>query len=213
MKKVFTAIVAMMLAVPSFAQYASGGFELDKQNLYYGARMGLSLGMMSGDNDATGMKAGLNLAGIIGLRVSQTSPVFLESGLYYTQRGGKDGDYTMNLKYLEVPIVIKYGVKATDDIALLPFIGPYFSWGIGGKYEYPNQVTDPATGAVLRTETADRSSYDLVNHGDMGLKIGCGAEYDMLYLEVGAQIGIANIADGNGSIHSNAIFANFGINF
>ncbi len=204
MKKFFTAIVAMMLAVPSFAQYASGGFELDKQNLYYGARMGLSLGMMSGDNNATGMKAGLNLAGIIGLRVSQTSPVFLESGLYYTQRGGKDGDYTMNLKYLEVPIVIKYGVKATDDIALLPFIGPYFSWGIGGKYEYLNEVSK---------ETADRSSYDLVNHGDMGMKVGCGLEYDMLYLEIGGQIGIANIADDKGTIHSNALFVNFGVNF
>ena len=38
MKKIFAAIVAMMLAMPSFAQFASGGFELDKQNLYYGAR-------------------------------------------------------------------------------------------------------------------------------------------------------------------------------
>ena len=34
MKKFFTAIVALMLAVPSFAQFASGGFELDKSNLY-----------------------------------------------------------------------------------------------------------------------------------------------------------------------------------
>ena len=46
MKKIFAAIVAMMLAVPSFAQFASGGFELDKQNLYYGARMGLTLASM-----------------------------------------------------------------------------------------------------------------------------------------------------------------------
>ena len=44
MKKFFTAIVAMMLAVPSFAQFSSGGFELDKQNVYWGARMGLALG-------------------------------------------------------------------------------------------------------------------------------------------------------------------------
>lgn len=213
MKKFFTAIVALMLAVPSFAQFASGGFELDKKNLYYGARMGLSMGMMSGDIDATGMKAGLNLAGVIGLRVSEKSPVFLESGLYYTQRGGKKDDYTMNLKYLEVPIVIKYGIKATDDIALLPFIGPYFSWGIGGKYEFPFEVIDNATGNVLRVEEADRSSYDLVNHGDMGMKVGCGLEYDMLYLEIGGQIGIANIADDKGTIHSNALFVNFGVNF
>ena len=141
MKKIFAAIVAMMLAMPSFAQVASGGFELDKQNLYYGARMGLAL---------------------------------------------------------EIPIVIKYGIKASDDIAVLPFLGPYFSYGIGGK---------------IKDDDYEESSYNVVNHGDMGLKLGCGVEYDMLYLEAGYQFGIANIADGKGSIHSNALFINFGVNF
>lgn len=191
----------MMLAVPSFAQFASGGFELDKSNLYYGARMGLTVANMGGDLDL-GAKAGLTLAGVVGLRVSQTSPVFLESGLYYTQRGGKDGDFKMNLKYLELPVVIKYGIKATDDIAVLPFIGPYFSYGIGGKYE-----------TNLLGVKEKHSSFNTVSHWDMGLKIGCGAEYDMLYLEAGYQFGIANIADGDGSIHGNALFVNFGINF
>ncbi len=204
MKKFFTAIVAMMLAVPSFAQFASGGFELDKNNLYYGARMGLNLARMSGDIDHNSMKAGLNLGGVVGLRVSHSSPVFLESGFYYTQRGGKDDDVKMNIKYLEIPIVIKYGIKATDDIALLPFAGPYFSYGIGGR------VKGDFEGGKL-----DFSSFDLVNHGDMGLKVGCGAEYDMLYLEAGYQFGIANIADDDidGTVHGNALFINFGVNF
>lgn len=201
MKKLFTAIVAMMLAVPSMAQFASGGFELDRSNIYYGARMGLTLASMSGDIDnVSGMKPGLTLAGVVGLRVSSSSPVFLESGLYYTQRGGKDGDISMTLKNLEIPVVLKYGIQASDKIAVLPFLGPYFSWGIGGK------LRDDATGS-------EESSYNFVNHGDMGIKVGCGAEYDMLYLEAGYQFGIANIADGKGSIHSNALIINVGVNF
>lgn len=201
MKKLFTAIVAMMLAVPSMAQFASGGFELDRSNIYYGARMGLTLASMSGDIDnVSGMKPGLTLAGVVGLRVSSSSPVFLESGLYYTQRGGKDGDISMTLKNLEIPVVLKYGIQASDKIAVLPFLGPYFSWGIGGK------LRDDATGG-------EESSYNFVNHGDMGIKVGCGAEYDMLYLEAGYQFGVANIADGKGSIHSNALIINVGVNF
>ena len=200
MKKFFAAIVAVMLAVPSMAQYASGGFELDKSNLYYGARMGLTLASMSGDCDATGVKAGLTLAGVVGLRVSHTSPVFLESGFYYTQRGGKKDDVSMTLKNLEIPIVVKYGIKVSDDIALMPFLGPYFSWGVGGRIK--DDKID-----------YDKSSYNVVNHGDMGVKLGCGIEYDMLYLEAGYQIGVANIADGKGTIHSNAFLLNFGINF
>jgi hypothetical protein len=207
MKKIFTAIVAMMLAVPAMAQFASGGFELDKNNVYYGARMGLNLASMSGDVEQNSMKAGLNLGGVIGLRVSSSSPVFLESGLYYTQRGGKDGDNKMTIKYLEVPLVVKYGIKATDDIALLPFAGPYFSYGIGGRVK---------GGKNEDGTKIDFSSFNLVNHGDMGLKIGCGAEYDMLYMEVGYQFGIANIADDDvvdGTVHGNALFINFGVNF
>lgn len=215
MKKFFTAIVALMLAVPSFAQFASGGFELDKQNIYYGARFGLSLGTLSGDtnfeqSDLSGMKAGFTLAGIIGLRLSQSAPVFLESGLYYTQRGGKDGKYTADLNCLEIPILVKYGIKATDDIAILPFIGPYFAFGVGGDLEY--EYKDPGTNIVEKKKEGVYERF--LNRKDMGFKLGCGMEYNMLYLEVAYQLGVTNIADDDDfSIHANQLSINFGVNF
>ena len=208
MKKFFVAIVAMMLAVPSFAQFASGGFELDKQNLYYGARMGLALGSLTGDvewgnMDYSGMRTGFTLAGIIGLRLSETAPVFLESGLYYTQRGGKDGSYTADLNCLEFPVVVKYGIKATDDIALLPFFGPYFALGVGGEVEHSG---------VNGKEKS--STYDFLNRNDIGVKLGCGIEYNLLYAEVAYQFGLHNIADNNdNTIHANQVSVNFGVNF
>jgi len=199
MKKIFTAIVAMLLAVPSFAQFSSGGFELDKNNMYYGARMGLALGSLTGDAEASGWKAGFTLAGIIGLRLSETAPVFLESGLYFTQRGGKDGSYTVDVNCLEIPILVKYGIKATDNIALLPFAGPYFAYGIGGQ---------------MKTDAGKTSSYDLLNRRDMGVKLGCGVEYNLLYAEIAYQFGLVNIADNdNLSIHANQVSVNFGVNF
>jgi len=210
MKKIFTAIVAMMMAVPSFAQFASGGFELDKSNIYYGARFGLAMGSLSGDtkvglNDYSGMKAGITLAGIIGLRLSQTAPVFLESGLYYTQRGGKDGKYTADLNCLEIPILVKYGIQAADNIAVLPFIGPYFAYGIAGETEY--QLPDGS-------KSKERTYKNFLNHNDMGFKLGCGVEYNMLYLEIAYQLGIANIADNDDyTTHANQLSINFGVNF
>ena len=113
----------------------------------------------------------------------------------------------MTIKYLEIPLVVKYGIKATDDIAVLPFAGPYFSYGIGGRVK---------GGKDAHGDKIDFSSFNLVNHGDMGLKLGCGLEYDMLYLEAGYQFGIANIADDDvidGTVHGNALFINFGVNF
>lgn len=215
MKKFFSAILALMLAAPSFAQFASGGFELDKSNLYYGARFGVDFASLSGDTevqdgtmmmDYSGMKTGFTLAGIIGLRVSQTAPVFLESGVYYTQRGGKDGKYSASINCIEFPLLVKYGIKASDDIAVLPFIGPYFALGLAGQREYQDQKSG---------DKQKESVYDkLANRNDMGFKLGCGVEYNMLYLELAYQFGIANIADNdNNTMHANQLSINFGVNF
>jgi len=201
MKKIFAAIVAVLFAAPSFAQMGSGGFSLNESTTYYGLRMGLNVSTITGDLIDLDSKAGMTLGGVIGLRVSDSTPIFVESGLYYSARGAKD----FNLNYLEIPVLIKYGIQATDEIAILPYIGPYFSYGIGGKY---------------KAGGAKRSSYNWVNHADMGFKLGCGAEFNKLYAELGYQFGVMNIAQddvtynpADEAAHTGNFFINVGINF
>ena len=187
------------MAAPSFAQYSSGGFELDKQSLYYGIRFGGTLASVGGDV-SVGTKVGLTLAGVIGLRVSSTAPVFLESGLYYTQRGAKEGNITITHDNLEIPVLVKYGFKATDEIALLPFFGPYFAYAVSSEYKY-------------KGETAPTDQFR-PNRNNMGFKLGCGAEFNKIYAEVGYQFGVTNFMDSDDfTAHNNAFFLNLGLNF
>ena len=200
MKKFLVAIVAVLFAAPSFAQYSSGGFSLSESTVYYGARVGLNVGWISGDVDGYGAKAGMNIGGVLGLRVSDATPVFLESGLYFAMQGAKDGKNEINLNYLEIPLLIKYGVQVTDDIALLPYLGPTFGLGISGKIE-------PGS-------TGSFSSDGGFNRPDVGIKLGCGAEYNKLYLETGLKFGVTNILDDdNDAAHNGAWYLNFGVNF
>ena len=197
MKKIFAAIVAVLFAAPSFAQMGSGGFSLNESTVYYGIRMGVNFSTITGDLVDVDSKAGMTLGGVVGLRVSDTTPIFVESGLYYSGRGAKD----FSLNYLELPVLIKYGIQATDDIAILPYIGPYFSYGVGGKY---------------KTLDGKRSSYNMVKHPDMGFKLGCGAEYNKLYAELGYQFGVMDIAKENAgdfAAHTGNFFINVGVNF
>lgn len=206
MKKFLVAIIALFCSVSSFGQYSSGGFDLDKENVYYGVRFGGTLASISGDN-SVGTKTGLTLAGVIGLRLSSTSPVFLESGLYYTQRGAKDDDFEITHNNLEIPLVVKYGFKATDEIALLPFIGPYFAYAVSSDQKYKGKEIKDKDGNVI-------SGVHRVNRNNMGFKLGCGAEYNKLYLELGYQFGLTNIWDSDDYTgHNNALFLNFGVNF
>ena len=200
MKKFLVAIVAVLFAAPSFAQYSSGGFSLSESTVYYGARVGLNVGWISGDVDGYGAKAGMNIGGVLGLRVSDATPVFLESGLYFAMQGAKDGKDEINLNYLEIPLLIKYGVQVTDEIALLPYLGPTFGLGIAGK------IKPGSTGSF--------SSDGGFNRPDVGIKFGCGAEYNKLYLETGLKFGVTNILDDdNDAAHNCAWNLNFGVNF
>ena len=198
MKKLFVAIIALFCSVSSFGQYSSGGFDLDKENVYYGIRFGGTVASISGDV-SVGSKVGLTLGGVLGLRLSTSTPVFLESGLYYTQRGAKDGDYEITHNNIEIPIVVKYGFKATDEIALLPFFGPYFAYAVSKDQKVKNVSID---------------GIERVNRKNMGFKLGCGAEFNKLYAELGYQFGVTNIWDSDDiSGHNNALFLNFGVNF
>lgn len=200
MKKFLVAIVAVLFAAPSFAQYSSGGFSLSESTVYYGARVGLNVGWISGDVDGYGAKAGMNIGGVLGLRVSDATPVFLESGLYFAMQGAKDGKDEINLNYLEIPLLIKYGVQVTDEIALLPYLGPTFGLGIAGK------IKPGSTGSF--------SSDGGFNRPDVGIKFGCGAEYNKLYLETGLKFGVTNILDSDDdAAHNGAWYLNFGVNF
>ena len=161
MKKFLVSIVAALMAAPAFAQYSSGGFELDKESMYYGVRFGGTLASVSGDY-SVGSKIGMTLAGVIGLRVSSSTPVFLESGLYYTQRGAKDDDWEITSNNFEIPLVIKYGLKATDEIALLPFFGPYFAYAVSSDKKDKRSQADMAAGrtnCIASTATIWASSW------------------------------------------------------
>ena len=203
MKKIFATLAALVLSAPLFAQFSSGGFKLDEEHLYYGVRFGITSATISGDTgaEASDSKVGMTLGGVVGIKLTSSAPVFLESGLYFTQRGGKGHGQDTRINYLEIPLLIKYGIQATDEIAVIPFFGPYFSYGFGGK---------------TKVEGFKHSSFNdgYYEHPDMGFKLGCGAEYNNLYFELGYQIGVANISNtDNLTAHGNAFIANIGVNF
>lgn len=209
MKKIITSFVAALFAVPSFAQLHSGGFSLDETSVYYGVRLGLNVSSFSGDHVSSKLdsKAGLTFGGVLGLSLSDViTPLFLESGLYYTQLGAKENKDEVNLNYLEMPLLIKAGFEVSNDFAILPFIGPTFGLGIAGKtkgYDDNNNFYSHSSfgkGKCLRP--------------DVGIKIGSGIEWNVLYLELGYRFGVANVYDSDEfSLHNNAFFANIGVNF
>lgn len=213
MKRIITAVCALLLTAGASAQMMSGGFHLDNRSVYYGLRMGFTSAHIGGDFDTDAM-TGLSLGAVVGLRCSPYIPMFLESGLYYTERGGKmgmnyEGDHTSTkyrLSYLEIPVLMKYGIEVADHFAVLPYVGPTFAFGVGG------QTKESWPGGVRKD---DSFGSDKFNRFDVGIKLGCGLEWNMIYGELGYQWGITNISDfpNDADAFNRTFYMNIGINF
>lgn len=206
MKRIITLVMVIVLAIPSFAQFGKRYNHTDTDS-YLGLRLGMNIASISSDDRLldVGARNGLILGGVYGTQLSKTTPLWLELGLMYSEKGGKghvSGDkLTYRLSYLQLPIVVKYNFDLDDDLYVQPFFGGYLALGVGGKFkDYGNKEA--------------YAIFDMVNRFDGGLRLGCGIEYQMMYAELGYDIGISDISkDDFESTRTRSFFINVGINF
>ena len=225
-KTLLLSLLCMILAMPAMAQpgyrYGRGynpriqtvgrhGNEYIAWHSYYvGLRVGLNASHVSSESpllDGSGVKTGLNLGVAVGTQLTYRAPLFIESGLYYSQKGGKsdsgNGKFTYDLNYLEVPVLIKYKHFVGNQTSIQPYAGGYLAVATDG------QIKNYGTRTAF-------SSYDdgYFSRFDGGLKIGCGVGYNMLYLDASYDIGLANIGQDNfDDTHNGCFTINLGVNF
>ena len=141
-----------------------------------------------------------------GVQLAPATPLYLETGLSYIEKGGKgglNGSYSYGLNYLEVPFLIKYQHNFDRLTSIQPFAGVYCATGVGGKIKEKDQRL-----------TQSSFSDDAFKRFDGGVRIGCGLQFDHLYAELGYDIGLTNVSrDDFNTAHTGCFFANVGVNF
>lgn len=211
MKRIIIFIMVVAMAIPSFAQFETNRsrsrYNRDDTERYYGLRLGMNIASTSSESTEfdTNPRTGLVIGGVYGMQLSRNHPLWLELGLMYSEKGGKthhnDEKVTFRLGYLQLPVVAKYTFNIDDDLYLSPFLGGYLSVGVSGKVK--NYATRES-----------ESVFDDMKRFDGGLRGGCGLEYRMMYVELGYDLGLANIAkDEFDSAKTRCLFINLGINF
>ena len=229
MKKLFTLMMAFAITIPTFAQIGSrktrDRFNHSNVEQYYGLRLGYNFASINSSNASVDMEGygGFTFGGVYGLQLANSTPLWLEAGLFYSEKGGKTQNFpsvktitentsnqktteyfqkkTTRLIYLQAPIAIKYAFDVADDFYVQPFLGGYLALGVGGKTK-------------LYEDKRSEDSFDNFTRLDGGLRLGCGVEYQMIYAEAGFDFGIANISDNDWiSARNQCFFFNIGVNF
>ena len=107
-KTLLLTLMCMALALPAIAQYGypyggrprvqtvgrHGNEYIAWHRYYFGLRVGMNVSHVNSESpllDGSSPKTGLNIGLAAGTQLTYRAPLFLETGLYYTQKGGKSG--------------------------------------------------------------------------------------------------------------------------
>ena len=226
MKKILVSLIAcFLMTAPVAAQYYPDGRPVPPRlrngyhprgntayypNMYYGFRIGLGVGTVNSESDyLNGNKAqtGLNMGFVLGTQLTTAAPLFFETGIYYSEKGGKstydNQKFTYGLNYIEFPLLLKYKYYADRDFSIEPFVGGYLAYGVGGKIK----------------DFREREAYNSFDENnfkrfDGGLRVGCGVGFQVMYLEASYDIGLANVGnDDFDDTHTGCLNLTFGVNF
>ncbi len=137
MKRIAFIMMAILLAViPSTAQNYKNSRYYNKKTghldyrynhsygaPYFGFRIGPAFTYVNSDDprlDGGDWQTGLNVGVVAGIPLTDTAPLYLETGLSYIEKGGKKDlvsgkKMTYNLNYLQIPAVLKYKDGPVDD--------------------------------------------------------------------------------------------------
>lgn len=188
-------------------RYASGFHYNDA---YFGLRLGLGLASVRTNDpylDGGRVKAGLNIGAVGGFQIGRYVPLYLETGLYYLEKGGRGRDdgysFTYGLHYLEVPLLFKYRIDVTPWTSVQPFAGVYGAVGVAGH------IKD--FGLREAYSSFDDEGF---RRWDGGLRLGLGLQWRHLYAEMAYDVGLANIShDYFDDVHTGCFTATVGVNF
>lgn len=211
-KLLFTAIClasTMTISAQRARSSSSSFFSTEKtdQPMTLGIRAGMNLSNFCGDyTDELDSRIGFNIG--VSLDIPLMQSLYLQTGLYATQKGAKyEDDYeeeTYNPLYLEIPVLASYRYNFSDATQLQINFGPYIAYGLSGKMKYEDKYD---------SEKEEEDFFgDGIKRLDIGLQVGAGVTFNKFFVGCAYEFGLTDISD-DGNIKNSNFMINIGYNF
>ena len=185
--RIHLTILMLLSALAVSAQY---------RPVTFGIKGGVNVSNFAGEGikDSDG-KIGFTAGVLVDYNVNEL--VFVRTGLDLTTKGAKHKEEgierTYNPMYLQLPIHVGYKLPFTNSFNCSLHLGPYLSYGVGGKIKTKvlDEISDIEDSEINFFGTAANDGFKKF---DFGLGLGIGAEFGNVLVELGYDLGLANIS-------------------
>lgn len=137
----------------------------------FGIKGGLNFANLAGAEDDLDSRTGVH-AGLVLDFSFPLSPIGIESGIYYSQKGAEVSEAgataTWKLDYIEVPVLAKINVGPPGPFSPHFVAGPYAAYNINSEY-------DISAGSASASEDFSEFTSEI----DFGGVIGVGADFSL----------------------------------
>ena len=181
MKKLFLAVVAMMVSATTFAQNEVGQLTIQP-------KVGVNIANITDSDDADpriGLAAGAEF------EYGITDNIGLSAGVLYSMQGAKateDGaDCTLKLDYLNVPILANFYVAKGFAVKL----------GVQPGFKLSSKAKFKGSGASEEVEVEDG-----VKSVDLSIPVGLSYQYQNIVFDARYNWGVTKIVEDSDSKHS-----------
>lgn len=220
MKKIILTIACIVCTLAVSAQRATSSsssfFSTEKsdQPVTFGIRAGMNMSNFSGDDaEDLDSRIGFNVGVSVDIPLLQS--LYLQTGLYATQKGAKyeeDGDeLKFNPLYLEIPVLASYRYDFSESTQLQINVGPYLAYGISGKAKYTEYDGHASKSAEVDFFGDDDDQFG-GKRFDVGLQVGAGITVSKFYLGCAYEFGFSDAVKDLKAKNSN-FMVNLGYNF
>ena len=197
MKKGLIFVLFALVSIVSYSQIS------------WNAKVGMNMSNFTGDMD-TDMRIGFNVG--VGMEYQFSDMWSIQPSLMISQKGGKydeDGETVkFNPMYLEIPVMAAARFAIADNQNIVVKAGPYFGFGIAGKYKAGGEKID------FFKDTKDEDG-DILMEGakkfDAGLGVGVAYEIGKFFVGLDGEFGFTNVVDFKSDNVSNPKNMNFSI--
>ncbi len=206
-----------MLALAGVAFVAGSAVAQDYEKNIFGVRAGMNVANMSAQGLSANSKIGFHVAGVYQRLLTSSMPLYLETGLQFSQKGCKfdyvsdadEGSASMKLNalYLEIPIMVNYKFHIKDVVTVYPSVGVYYAFGLGGKYKNVESYDSFGDKGCLK-------------RSDFGMRISGTVDWNHFSFGLGYEFGFSNVGKDaeamntmGAKIKTSNLFISVGYNF